>query len=91
LGLPSCLASLDLWSVAWVSCILWLIFTHVLLGLGCLIQNDILKFHPFVCKMYDVLIFNHGIVFCSVDVPHFLCPFFSWGLSRLFPVYGYYE
>ena len=41
LGLPSYLASLGLWSVAWVSYILWLISTYkrvhamdVLLGLG---------------------------------------------------------
>jgi hypothetical protein len=28
LCLPSCLASLGLWNVVWVSCILWLISTH---------------------------------------------------------------
>ena len=27
----------------------------VLLGLGYLTQDDILKFHPFSCKIHDVL------------------------------------
>jgi hypothetical protein len=31
---------------------------HVLLGLGYLSQNDILKFHSFTCKIHDVFVFN---------------------------------
>jgi hypothetical protein len=52
LCLPSCLASLGLCSVAWVSCTLWLISTykwvytiHVLHEQGYLIQCGILKIH----------------------------------------------
>jgi hypothetical protein len=30
---------------------------HILLGMGILTQDDILKFHPFVFKIRDVLIF----------------------------------
>ena len=55
---------------------------HVLWGLGYLTQDDILKFHPFACKIHDVLVFNSWIVFHCVDVPHFLYPFFSWGTCR---------
>jgi hypothetical protein len=32
---------------------------HVLLGLGYLTQDDILKLHPFDCKIYYVFIFNN--------------------------------
>jgi hypothetical protein len=49
--LPSCLGSLVLWSVAWISFILWLISTykwvhtmHILLGLGYLTQDDVLRY-----------------------------------------------
>jgi hypothetical protein len=31
---------------------------HVLLGLGYLTQDDILKFYPFASKIHDVLVFN---------------------------------
>jgi hypothetical protein len=48
LDLPSCLAPLGLWSVAWVSCTSWVVSTYqwvhtmqVLLGLGYLTQDDI--------------------------------------------------
>jgi hypothetical protein len=30
---------------------------HVLWGLGHLTKDDILKFHPFACKIHDVIIF----------------------------------
>ena len=39
---------------------------HAFLGLGYITQNDILKFHPFACKIHDVLVFHS-----CVDVPHF--------------------
>ena len=35
---------------------------HVLLGLGYLTRDDILKFHPFACKIHDVFIFNNNII-----------------------------
>lgn len=42
------LSSFDLWIIVWLSCSLWLIFTykwihtmHLILGLDCLIQDDI--------------------------------------------------
>jgi hypothetical protein len=31
---------------------------YILLGLGNLTQDDIIKFHPLACKMYDVFVFN---------------------------------
>jgi hypothetical protein len=44
-------------------CILGLIITykwahtmHVILSLGYIIQNDIIQFHPFACKIHDVLV-----------------------------------
>ena len=49
---------------------------HVPLGLGYLIQDDILKFHPFTCKIHDGFVLNGGIVFHCVDVPLFFT-FFS--------------
>ena len=33
---------------------------HVILGLGYLRQDDILKFHPFACKIYDVIVLITG-------------------------------
>ena len=39
---------------------------HVLLGLGYLSQDDILKFHPFACKIDDVFIFDNWIVYSIV-------------------------
>ena len=50
-------------------------------GLDFLTQDDILKFHPFACKIHYVFVFNSWIVFHN-----FLFPLFSWGISRLFPV-----
>jgi hypothetical protein len=61
------------------------------LGLGYPTQDDILKFHPFACKIHDVFVLNSWVVFHCIDVPHFLYPFFNWGKSRWFPVTGYYE
>ena len=52
---------------------------HVLLGLGYLTRDDILKFHPFACKIHDVFI-----------LPHCLYLFFSWKASSLFPDSSYY-
>jgi hypothetical protein len=31
---------------------------HAHLGLGYLTQDDILKFHPFACKIHDVFVFS---------------------------------
>jgi hypothetical protein len=31
---------------------------NVLLGLGYLPQDDVLKFHPFACKIHGVLVFK---------------------------------
>jgi hypothetical protein len=45
---------------------------NVFLGLGYLIQDDILKFHPFTCKIHDVFAFNSWIIFPCTDVTHFL-------------------
>ena len=68
------LASLYVWIVAWLSCILWLISTykwvhtmHVLLGLRYLTQDDILKFHLFAIKIHGVFVFDSWIVFHCVD------------------------
>jgi hypothetical protein len=36
---------------------------HVLLSLGYLTQDDILKIYPFACKIHDTFVFNSGIVF----------------------------
>jgi hypothetical protein len=32
---------------------------HVLLGLGYLIQGDILKIHPFTCKIFIFVLMYH--------------------------------
>ena len=58
---------------------------HVLLGLHYLIQDDILMFHPFACKIHDVFAFNSCIVFHCIEVPHTFSLFFSWWTSRLLP------
>jgi hypothetical protein len=42
------------------------------------------------CKIV-VFVFNSWIVFHRVDVPRFLHQLFSWGVVRLFPVFGYYK
>ena len=39
--------------------------------------------------MHDVLVFNSLIALLCVNEPHFLCAFFSWGTSGLFPASGY--
>jgi hypothetical protein len=98
LNLPFCLASLGLWIVAWFFCTFWIIFIYksvytmfVVLGLGYLTQDDILKFHTFTCKTHHVFVFNSWIIFHYVDVQYFLYPFFGWGTSRLFLVSDYYE
>ncbi|EDL78420.1 rCG31731 [Rattus norvegicus] len=54
----------------------WIHTEHILLGLGYLTQDDILKFHSFAFKIHDVLVFNSCIVFQWVDVPHCLYAFF---------------
>jgi hypothetical protein len=43
---------------------------HVLLGLGYLTQDGILKFHTFACKSYDAFVFNSWIVFHCEDVAY---------------------
>jgi hypothetical protein len=45
---------------------------HVVLGLGYLTQDDILKFHSYTWKVHDVLVFNSRLVFHCVDIPHIL-------------------
>ena len=90
-GPPYYLVSLGLRIVAWLSCILWLMSTqnqvhtiHVFLAPSYFTQDDILKFHPFACKIHDVFVLNSWIIFQCVDVPYFLYPFFSWVTSRYF-------
>ena len=34
-------------------------------------MDDILKFHPYTCKIHYVFVSNSRIVFHCVDVPHF--------------------
>jgi hypothetical protein len=68
----------------------WVHIMHIVLGLGYLTKDGILKFYPLTCKIQDVLVFNSWIVFNCV-VPHFLYKLFSWGTSNLFLVSGYYE
>lgn len=63
---------------------------YALWGMRYPTQDDSLRFHPFVCKIYDVLVFNSRIVLNGIDGPHFLYPFFNWRTSRLFPASGYY-
>jgi hypothetical protein len=58
---------------------------HVLLGLGFLTQDEILKFHPFAYKIHGVFVLISWIVFHCIVVPDLLYPFFSWRTSRLFP------
>jgi hypothetical protein len=77
LWLPFCLASLGLWSVAWVTCILWLISTnkwvdirHILLRLSYLSQ-DIVKCLPFACKIHDIFVVSSYMVLHCVDILHF--------------------
>jgi hypothetical protein len=60
LCLPSCLASLGLWSASWVSCILclisiykWVHTMHILLGLAYLTQHDVFKLYPFAWKIFN--------------------------------------
>jgi len=43
----------------------------VLMDLGYLNQDDIIKFHAFVCKIHNVFVFNRQIAFHCVDVSHF--------------------
>ena len=54
---------------------------HVLLGLGYLIQGDIIVLLRFACKIHDVFVFNSWLVFHCLTEPHFLFPFFSWVMS----------
>jgi hypothetical protein len=43
---------------------------YILLGLGYLIQDNILKIHLFACKIHDV-VFSSWVVYRCVEVPHF--------------------
>jgi hypothetical protein len=98
LCLNSCLVSLVLWSVAWVSYILWLIFiykwVHTMydfLALGYFTQDNILKIYLSAYKIHSVFRFSIWILFLCVDISHFLYLFFSWGTSRWILVSGYYK
>jgi len=43
---------------------------HVLLCLGYLTQDDILKFYPFACKNHVVLVFNINEEYCILEMHH---------------------
>jgi hypothetical protein len=40
---------------------------HILLSLGYLTQDDILKFYPFAFKIHDELVFNSWVLFHCVN------------------------
>ena len=87
----SSLPLLCLWSIACVSCILWLISTdkwvhtmHVLLRLGYHTQDNNFNIHPLACKIIDAFTFNRWLVFCCLGVTHLLHPHFIWRTPRLF-------
>jgi hypothetical protein len=73
LHLPSCLASVGLWSITWYLYLIANIHLQVSIYCACpfgyLTQDDILKFHPFACKIHDILVFNSLIVFHCVYEP----------------------
>lgn len=57
------LTSLSLWRVAWITSVLGLVSPyklvynlHVHLRLGYITHGDILKFHPFALKIYNVFV-----------------------------------
>ena len=85
-SLSSCLAYLDLWSVAWLSCRFWLISTYkwihtmqVLLG-PVFLHSRWYILVPSICHtIHDVLIFNSWVVFNYINEPQFLYLFFVWG------------
>ena len=45
---------------------------HVLLGVGYLTQDDILKIYPFASKIHDTFVFNSGLIFHCIDYHIFL-------------------
>jgi hypothetical protein len=47
-------------------------YNAFILGLGYLIQDDILNINLFAYKFHDVFVFNSRIIFHYPDVPHFL-------------------
>ena len=87
LGSVGCIMGiLSLWLISMYQ---WVHAMYVVWGLGYLTQNNIFVFHPFACKIHDVLVFNSWIVFHCVNEPHFLYPLFCWGTSGLFLAFGY--
>ena len=98
LDLPSSWASCGLWIMSWefwglglISTYQWIHTVFVPLWLSHLTQDDILKFHPFACDFHEVIVFNDGVVLHCINVPHFLYPFFCWGIFGLCLASGYYE
>jgi hypothetical protein len=66
----------------------WVHTICVLLWLGYLTQDDILEFHVFAFKFYEVIVFNIWVALHCVSIPHFLYPFLCWGTSGLVPASG---